>query len=234
MIEDMVKQNSKITLTDALFYICFIAIILFAIMYSSFFTWLIAISTIFGMLSSKTATEGKWITFIFDAVSYALYMIMCGYERYYGEIILSCLIIIIQLFSLFEWKRNQINDRVLINKLSSKEIFISLCCSVGICSVYYVLLYYLKTELPAVNAISTVVYLLGNYYSFRRSVLQFYCWVGYEITFMSLWIVSATHGEMGSIIFLIGAVSELVYAIYGIFNWSEINKQQQLIENKND
>lgn len=226
----MKNKYKFFTATNIFFYVCCLVTIIIARIYTSIFTWIVAISSIFGMLSSKTAIEGKWLTFLFDAISYALYIIVCAYEKYYGEIILSCIIIVIHMLSLFEWRKHQIDNKVIVNKINNKELISSLCISICICAVYFIILGYLNTQQPVLNAISTIIYLLGNYYCFRRSVLQFYCWIGYEITFMSLWIISAVNGAVGSIIFLIGGLSELVYGIYGIYHWNKMKKEQALIK----
>lgn len=214
------------TLSNLFLTLCCITITILAIVYSSIFTWLIWASSIFGILSSKFATDGKWLTFVFDIISYGLYIFICINEKYYGELILSVIIIIIHIFSLFEWKKNQQDNIVKIKRLTKKEVSLSIVISSILLILYVGILYLIKSDMPILNAIPTIIYLLGNYYCFRRSVLQFYCWIGYEVVFMSLWIVSAINGELGSIIFLVGGLSEFIYSIIGIYNWNKIEKNQ--------
>ena len=214
------------TLSNLFFFFCCIITTVFDVLYSLILTWFIWASSIFGILSSKFATDGKWLTFIFDIISYGLYIFICINEKYYGELILSVIIIIIHIFSLFEWKKNQQDNVVKIKNLTKKEFGLSIFISSILLILYIGILYLIKSDLPILNAIPTIIYLLGNYYCFRRSVLQFYCWIGYEVVFMSLWVVSAMNGELGSIIFLVGGISEFIYGIIGIHNWNKIEKNQ--------
>ena len=220
-------MKKYLTISNLFLLLSIIASTVIAIVYSSIFTWIVYFSAIFGILSSKTATDGKWTTFVFDIISYGLYIYLCVTEKYYGELILSCIIIVIHFISLFEWKRHQKNDVVEIRKLNNKELYFSLSLSFVVLIIYALVLFYIKTEFPILNAIPTIVYLLGNYFCYRRSVLQFYCWIGYEIFFGILWILSATNGEIGSLIFLIGGISEFIYGIIGIKNWNKLYLEQQ-------
>lgn len=215
------------TLSNLFLVLCCLIITILAIIYSSLLTWLIWASSILGILSSKFATDGKWLTFVFDIISYGLYIFICINEKYYGELILSVIIIIIHIFSLFEWKKNQQDNVVKIKQLTKKQIGLSIVISSVLLIIYTGILYLIKSDMPILNAIPTIIYLLGNYYCFRRSVLQFYCWIGYEVVFMSLWVVSAINGELGSIIFLVGGLSEFIYGIIGIHNWNKIEKNQK-------
>ena len=198
----------------------------FAILYSSLLTWIIWISGITGILSACYGSKGKWICFVFDIISYGTYIYICLVERYYGELILAGIVIIIYTVSLFEWRRNNAGDHVKINALSLKELLLTF--SIGIISivVYAVALYYMKSDLPILNAIPTVAFLLGTYFSFRRSPIQFCMYVMYELLFISLWIIAAVSGDTGGIIFVIEAIGELVFCSMGIYKWTKKLKQQ--------
>ncbi len=198
-----------------------------AICYSSFMTWLIFASVILGIASSKFTAEGKWITFVFDILSYGVYIYICLIERYYGELALSVFVIIIHLISLFEWKKNDKNNHVLIRKLGGREVSLSLLISLIGLVIYSTILFYAGSEYPILNALSSVCYLVGNYYAFRRSSFQFFGYIGYEVVFVSLWILSAAGGNLGSLLFLVGGLSEMVFQVSGIFEWNKAVKYQK-------
>ncbi len=197
-----------------------------AIVYSSLTTWIIWASSILGIMSSMFATKGKWASFVFDILSYGFYIYICLISIYYGELILSCIIIVLHILSLFEWRSHQKDSVVLIRTIKKKEILLSSLISLVIVIAYAVGLHFLGSNYPLLNAFATVVYLLGNYFALRRSILQFVCWILYEIFFISLWILSAISGDLSGIIFLVGGVSEMVYGIIGIINWKKIQKAQ--------
>ena len=215
------------TFQNIFFLVSFVASLAIAIVFSSLMTWMIFLSSIFGILSSIFATKGKWLTYVFDILSYAVYIYICLVNKFYGELILSVVIIVIHVFALIEWKKNTEEDFVTINNLKAKEIVISISISLVATAIYATILFFIKSEYPIMNACLTVVYLLGNYFAYRRSQLQFLGWILYDILFIVIWGLTAIGGDYGSIIFLIGGASELVYGAIGIFSWTKIEKQQQ-------
>lgn len=217
------------TFDNVILIACLVVMTVLAIIFSSLMTWLIWLSTIFGMFSSRAAANGKWLTFVYDIISYGIYIYICLSEKYFGELTLSCVIIIIHIFSLIEWKNNQSSGKVIIKTLTKKEMIITLSVASVTLVCYSLVLYFVGSTFPILNAIPTIIYLLGNYFALRRSVLQFYCWIGYEIGFIALWIIAAFNGEMGSTIFLVGGIAELIYGIVGIVNWKKIKNEQEYL-----
>lgn len=67
-------MKKYITVQNVTLVLSVIAATVLAIIFSSIMTWLIYLSAVLGIMSSKTATEGKWTTFIFDILSYGIYI----------------------------------------------------------------------------------------------------------------------------------------------------------------
>ncbi len=222
-----------LTLQNVIFILSFLGSLIIAIIYSSALTWLIFLSSVFGILSSIFATKGKWLTYVFDILSYALYIYICIVNKYYGELILSVVIIVIHICALIEWKKNTVEDVVLVNRIGTKEILISVSIGTVFTVIYGVILFFINSQYPILNAISTVVYLLGNYYAYRRSQLQFLGWILYDVFFIIIWGLTIINGDYGSIIFLIGGISELIYGVIGIFSWSKIEREQRCEKQQN-
>lgn len=124
-------------------------------------------------------------------------------------------------------EKNQTQDNVVIvNKLQKREIVISLIIALIITIIYAFILKLIGSSYPILNAFPTVIYLLGNYYVYKRSRLQYLGWIGYEIFFITLWIIAAVNGQDGGIIFLIGGISELIYGFIGLKTWKELENKQ--------
>ncbi|MBE7075699.1 MAG: nicotinamide mononucleotide transporter [Clostridiales bacterium] len=220
-------KNKILNWSNLFLLVCFVAYTTIAIIFSSWLTWLVWASALFGVLAMKTNSDAKWSYFVFDISSYAIYILVCYNANYIGEIVLACIVIIIDICSLIEWVRNQQNKVIKIRHISTKEIFISCMVSLVLFVAYFLFLYYLGSDLPVLNAIATVVYLLGNYFCYRRTLLQFYCLMAYEAIFIILWIISACQGDFGNVIFMIGGFCEIVYEIMGARNWEKIKAEQR-------
>jgi len=220
-------MKKYLTLSNLFLLVSFVASIVIAIVFPTALSWLIFVSATSGILYSKFATEGKWFAFVFDIISYAVYIVVCWHEKYFGELILSCILIVFETIIMFEWKKHKENKKVIVNSLKAKEYALILFLAVVSIAIYYVVLYFLGTDMPFLNAIPTVVYLLGIYFALRRCRAQFWCYMIYQLSAGVLWVVSACDGQIGSIILLIGFVSEFIYNLFGIINWKKIKTSQR-------
>lgn len=140
--------------------------------------------------------------------------------------VLSCVIILIHLISLKEWKNHQDNGTVIINTPGKKEILVSLAVSLATFLLYGTILYFIGSKYPFFNAAPTIAYLLGNYYYLKRSSLGFVSTIIYETLFMTLWVLAAVNGEFGSAIFLIDGITEFVYGFIGLHEWKRLKSAQ--------
>ena len=93
-------MKSSLKLSFIVFLCGFFISTLLAIYFSSPLSWLVWLSTTLGMLAAKDAKDGKWTNFLFDIISYLTYIIVCIKENYYGELILSFIVIVINIFSI--------------------------------------------------------------------------------------------------------------------------------------
>ena len=223
----MEKIKKLLNLQNVLILIGIIVSFVLACVFSSIMIWLVFFSAVFGMLSSVFASNGKWIGFVCDIISYAIYIYICIRFLYYGELILSVLIIIFHIFSIFQWKSNEKDGIVVVNDLKKKEIYISILTASILCVLYIIVLYFIGSEYPILNGIATIVYILGNYFSYRRNISQFFCMILYEIAFIVLWLLSLNVDDVSGYIFLIGGLNEMICAIMGIYNWKRIKEKQK-------
>ena len=116
--------------------------------------------------------------------------------------------------------------------MRTREVSFSVFVATIILIVYAITLFKINSSFAFLNALSTITYLLGSYFCYRRSILQFYSWICYEVVFIALWIISATKGDYGSAIFLVGGISELIYDLIGIHNWRKLSKNQETTKSK--
>ena len=223
-MKKVLNVQNLILLTFAL------ASVVMAIVFATPISWLVCISSITGMLAVKTNTEGKWICFIFDSISFGTYIYVCFIERYYGEMILAIVIIIWYTISLFEWKKHEMENVVEVDHLKTREIVIITIITILFILGYALVLFKINSDMPLLNAIPTAMFLLGNYLCTKRSRFQFVFFALYEIFFIVLWVMAAINGDIGGAIFVVEAVSELIFCIIGIFTWNKMKSHQQTVK----
>ncbi len=216
-------------ISNTIFYISVILSSLLFVSFPSSEALIVWFSTILGVLSSKMASCGKWHMFVFDIISYVAYIYTCITAVYFGEVVLSVIVIIINIFCLFEWKNHQKNNIIIINEINKGEINFAVFCATILLFAYSGLLHMANTNFVLINALATISYLLGSYFCYRRSILQFYSWIVYEVAFIALWLISAINGSIENAMFLIGGTSELIFDVLGIINWKKYQKDQAQI-----
>ena len=197
---------------------------LITIIFNSTNSLVVLFSTICGVVATKMASNGKWQMFIFDILSNITYISICLSHKFYGEMILAYVIIFINFISLLEWRNNQQNGIVVVKKIKKVELVLSLTLGFVVMIGYAFAMKLMNSELPLLNSISTVLYILGSYFCFRRSTWQFYVWIGYELTYILIWLLS---GNISGLILLVGGISELIYDIIGVVNWKSYSSFQQ-------
>lgn len=225
-------MKNKLDFSNILFIVGFIICLTITLLFLSWQSVIIFLSTILGMLASKGAKDGKWYTFLFDIFSYVFYIQICLNANYIGELILSFLIIFINCFCLKEWKNNSKDNFVSVNTLKSSEIRFVLFVSFLTLIIYSLMLFIFKSELALLNAVSTIAFLLSNYFSYRRSVLQFYSLIVYELAYIALWWLSSVGGNISSLVLLVGGLSELILDFLAIYEWKKISNLQRSIKCK--
>lgn len=217
----------KLTFNKLLFLIVFIICLLITLIFPTLSSFVVFFSCIFGIIATNHAKNGKWQTFLFDIISCILYLPICIKEQYVGELILSIGIIFTNFLCIKEWKRNTHNSFVDVYKINKTELkfisFLFMICFL----IYLAILNKLKCEFAILNCVSTIFFILGNYFSYRRSILQFYSLIVYECAYILLWFLSATDGEPYGIILLLGGIVELIFDVIAIKKWNKISQLQK-------
>jgi nicotinamide mononucleotide transporter PnuC len=194
--------------------------------YKSPVGWLVFLSVATGFLSCLYAAEGKWVNFIMAIISYAIYIPFCVITKYYGELVTSVIIIVVYTVNLFKWKHHTSAHVVEINKLSSGHLFLVLFLACILTSGYAGILNIFDTEYPILNAICTVSIITALYFSFRISRFDFFAHFIYGASMLILWILAGIEDDIEYILYAIGAVGEMIYAVHGFLYWKKLFEKQ--------
>jgi len=188
--------------------------------------WLVFLSVAIGLFTSLFGIEGSWVCFVFSIVSYAIYIYFCIITNYYGELIVSFLVIGANIVTLVKWKRNTTNGVVKINKISLRELLICAAIFIIFTIALGFILKLINTEYPFLNSICVTSMAIALYFSFRISRNEFLLNIIGNSAYLTLWIFAAIRSDFSFILFSIGGVIEIGYAIYGYFHWGKIHQKQ--------
>lgn len=194
---------------------------------------LILFNSLLGILTVFFLAKGKMIGNILGIVQSSLYIIMCYFNKYYGEILVGvCFTIPIYIASIISWARNlnKTDNIVKINKsLSLTEWLLAglgdILFSVG---VFFLLDYFDTTNL-IISTLSVAFCAMARYLAVRRNEYNFIFQILNNIMRMCLWIfVIVQKGDVSYITTIIQYVMYLSLNTFGVFNWIKLKKIQKL------
>ena len=200
------------------------ALITCVVGWGSWINWVVFICVASSLIGFFYGVEGNWRAFIYTIISYGVYIPFCIMTRYYGELIVSIVVILVSFVTLAKWKKNTKRNIVKINKLSFKEIFICTAIVIAASVTFGCCLRVIGSAHPFLNAICTVSILASLYYGYRISRQEnIMIFLNYVCYFM-LWIMAGIESETGFILLSIGAIIEMCYLLSTAFPFPNPNK----------
>lgn len=193
-------------------------------------SWVVLAQSVLCLLTVFTQAKGKVITQIFGILTFIFYIYTSYSKQLYGEAILYLVILLpMYVYGLIHWLAYRDKDEKVVivrSNLSKKEWLVFLlsfvCVSVG---VYY-LLKALNTAQLIVSTLSFISMLPAMYLLMRRCKWNQVAFLLNDLFVPILWLVLVINGDLSFISVVICFVFQLVYDIYGIFEWIKLEKKQ--------
>jgi len=195
--------------------------------WSNLLNWIVFVCVVASFVSFMYGVRGYWLCFVFSIISYGIYIPFCIIYKYYGELAISIITIIISFITMFKWKSTTKNQVAKINKLGWLEI--AICYGIfGLAgSVAWGILWLVGSACPLLNGISIVAVFLSYYFDYRISRQAYVFLLLNYIAYCVLWILAGIKGETSGVVLLsIGSVIEMGYVIFGFFRWGKLWRDQ--------
>ena len=242
-MEEIKKFFKQIKWYEWLYMSVFIsAIVILSIVFKS--GWLIALNSLFGILTLFFVAKGKILGIIIGIIQCVMYIVICFYNRLYGEVIISCLISIpIMIAILVSWIRNLgVRDKIVkVNKSISPLEWVVSTLSVALISfALYFLLEYFNTANLIISTLSIFFGVMSDYLMVRRCEYGFVFEILCNVIKMCLWIfLVVQNNDLSYITTISQYLMYLSLNIVGMINWIRMKRRQnlsvdsQVIESKN-
>ena len=134
-----------------------------------------------------------------------------------------------QFFGIFEWMKNlnPETQEIIKRKLSKKDfIIISIITTVIIAITTYIL-YLLKDVNPLFDAITTILSILGLYFTVKRFAQQWIVWAIVNGLTLTMWIKIVLNGQKAYSTVVMWA-AYFVIGIYFLIKWyKELSSKEQ-------
>lgn len=178
------------------------------------------------IFNAKGNPFGQFLMILFSA----LYGMISFSFAYYGEMITYLgMTAPMAVFALISWLRNPYNGNraeVKVNQLKRKEIGFMLLLTAVVTCIFYLILADFHTSNLILSTISVTTSFLAVYLTFRRSAFFAAAYAANDIVLIFLWL-SATFSNISYLSVVICFVMFFANDIYGLVNWSKMQKQQE-------
>jgi len=192
------------------------------------------IASLTGIWNVVLVAKGKISNYYFGIVAVTTYAYTAYNQQYYGEVMLNMLYFFpMQFIGLYLWKKkgnssqqSEIKVRYMTNKQRTIWFFVT-----GLAIILYgFILQKLGGNLPFIDSSSTVMSIIAMILMVFIFVEQWILWILVDIVSIIMWVSVLVKGG-NDIAILIMWIAFLVNAIYGLYNWIKIEKQNRINTN---
>lgn len=199
--------------------ISFGAIITTAVFFNS--NILVPICTLLGIMGSVLNSKGNAFCYLLAMSSSIIYGIVSIRANFIGEVILHYAFIVpLCIFSLIKWlkprKDSSTPKASPMYTLSKEKLVMYIVIGIIITGVYGVILDVIGSDLPYLNALSTVVLLFANLLGSKRVLEQWYFYLGSNVVLVVLWLLG---GDKGNYPILIQNILYVIINVRGTVLW---------------
>lgn len=187
------------------------------------------ITSVSGITCMVLAAKGSLINYLFGILNTLLYAYIAYQVPFWGEVMLNIgLNLPMQFIGFYLWKKNLSSQHTIVKPRSlSIKLRILLSITVIISIIFYsYLLKYLKDASPIIDSASAIIALVAMILSIFRYKELWVLWIVGNTINVILWGTSFDHQTEQSFIMLATRCLYLMNSIYGIYNWTLLEKDK--------
>ena len=191
-------------------------------------------ASITGMLSVILVAKGKITNYYFGIINVILYGFISYNSKYYGEAMLNIFYFLpMQIIGFIMWKRNNVSidesKEVRAERMTVKEILLWTVLSGIAVIVYGIILKKLNNTLPMADSFTTVLSVTAMILMVKRYIEQWIVWIMIDIAAIYMWLFIKSDYNI-----TIMWTAYLVNAVYGLYNWTKLYKQEGQVWGKQE
>lgn len=228
ILEEIQEYFKDWSLFEKTWLVVFISVAFIAF-YATNGTILSLIASVTGMITVVLVAKGRISNYYFGIINVAIYGFIALQSQYYGEVMLNWIYYLpLQFIGLYIWTINQNRegiDEVNVARLSTKRrvmwTFLSIFGIIG----YGFFLKWLNGNLPFFDSASTTLSVIAQYLMIRRVKEQWIVWTIINVISIYMWVdIYLNTGN--SLAILVMWVAYLVNSLYGWYNWTKLEDEQ--------
>lgn len=189
-------------------------------------SWLNIVAGLAGVISVVMCAKGRTLFYFIGFIQTITYLILSWQNRFYGEVIENLFYFVTMIWGIFEWKKNEIKNKLGINEVKSKkftslEWIISILLTAVGTYLMGLWLSSIGSAQPYTDAATNILAIIAQLLMVKRYREQWLWWFVIDVLCIKLWWVA---GNWSMVAMYIGWT---INCIYGWFNWTKLNKIQK-------
>ena len=182
-----------------------------------------------GVVSVVMCAKGRTMFYFIGFIQTITYLILAWQNMFYGEVLENLFYFVTMIWGIFVWKKNEVKNKdgtedVIAKKFTTLQWVMSI---VGTVIATIIMGYWLNNIGSAqayTDAATNVMAIFAQILMVRRYREQWIWWLIIDIFCIKLWFVA---GNWSMVAMYIAWTAN---CIYGWYNWSKLNKQQNVKE----
>ena len=183
------------------------------------------ISGIAGVISVVLCAKGKISFYFIGFVQTISYLFLAWQNQFYGEVLENIFYLVTMIWGIFVWKKNMEHNNDGTSDVKAKKFTITqwILALVGTIVATAFMGYWLTTIGSAqayTDAATNVMAIFAQILMVRRYREQWIWWILIDLLCIKMWFVAGNWSMVAMYI------AWTINAIYGWYNWSKLNRQQ--------
>lgn len=225
-------KKSKVLYTILYFLLTFVFSYGLGILFKD--KYLLGSTTLYlGCIETYFMTKGKWYEEFVGIFETIVSTVVCVFACMYGSAIFTVIIYIpLSIFGIVNWKKNEKDDEVKLNKMTWKKSVITISIIVLATAVLSILLSLIPTQkLAVLDAAGDILNICGILLIALRYKEGWIVWILCNFVDLATWITALVKDySSNAIMMIIMSIAYIILNIWGFYSFIKMRKKQETVD----
>ena len=180
-----------------------------------------------GVVSVVMCAKGRTMFYFIGFIQTVTYLILAWKNQFYGEVLENIFYFVTMIWGIFVWKKNEVTNEdgtedVIAKKFTVTQWVLSIVGTVIATVIMGYILNRIGSAQAYTDAATNVMAIFAQILMVKRYREQWIWWFAIDVFCIKMWFVA---GNWSMVAMYIAWTAN---CIYGWYNWSKLNKQQEV------
>ena len=180
-----------------------------------------------GVVSVVMCAKGRTMFYFIGFIQTVTYLVLAWKNQFYGEVLENIFYFVTMIWGIFVWKKNEVTNEdgtedVIAKKFTVVQWILSIIGTVVATVIMGYVLNRIGSAQSYTDAATNVMAIFAQILMVKRYREQWIWWFAIDVFCIKMWFVA---GNWSMVAMYIAWTAN---CIYGWYNWSKLNKRQEL------